>query len=379
MKSNAGQELQTAAEATRREFLKTPVSAGAAGVLLASGTGALARTVQQSERKNVLDEYDPDNTKIARRVSANISDDDLLLLKQLGLRWAGALFGDNNDLDFMSSTQKRFERFGIKIYGGIHSAYSNLKLQLGQPGRDQYIEQYQTFLRNLGKLGIPVASYDFHPANTYTTAHATRRGYVTREFDLAVFREKIEKQRFDREYSAEEIWENYTYFIKAVLPVAEEAGVSMSLHPDDPPLSKMNGVAKIFTHYNGYKRAEEIAGNSKNWGLEFCAGTWSEGGDKMGKDVFEMIRDFGARGKIFVVHFRNVSSTMPHFVETFPDDGYQDMYKLMATLREVRYKGVAIPDHVPELVGDKGIHPIGTAYCITYMRTVLRRANEEIG
>ena len=368
-----------AAEATRREFLKTPVSAGAASVLLASGTGALARTVQQSERKNVLDEYDPDNTKIARRVSANISDDDLLLLKQLGLRWAGALFGDNNDLEFMSSTQKRFERFGIKIYGGIHSAYSNLKLQLGQPGRDQYIEQYQTFLRNLGKLGIPVASYDFHPANTYTTAHATRRGYVTREFDLAVFREKIEKQRFDREYSAEEIWENYTYFIKAVLPVAEEAGVSMSLHPDDPPLSKMNGVAKIFSHYNGYKRAEEIAGNSKNWGLEFCAGTWSEGGDKMGKDVFEMIRDFGARGKIFVVHFRNVSSTMPHFVETFPDDGYQDMYKVMATLREVGYKGVAIPDHVPEVIGDKGIHPIGTAYCITYMRTVLRRANEEIG
>ena len=141
----------------------------------------------------------------------------------------------------------------------------------------------------------------------------------------------------------------------------------------------MNGVPKIFTHYNGYKRAEEIAGNSKNWGLEFCAGTWSEGGDKMGKDVFEMIRDFGARGKIFVVHFRNVSSTMPHFVETFPDDGYQDMYKLMATLREVRYKGVAIPDHVPEVVGDKGIHPIGTTYCITYMRTVLRRANEEIG
>ena len=134
---------------------------------------------------------------------------------------------------------------------------------------------------------------------------------LAREFNLKDFREKIEKQRFDREYSAEEIWGNYTYFIKAVLPVAERADVRLSLHPDDPPLPKMNGVAKVLTDSGGYKRAEQIAGKSKHWGLEFCVGTWSEGGDKMDKDVFEMIRDFGGRGKILVVHFRNVSSPLP--------------------------------------------------------------------
>jgi D-mannonate dehydratase len=95
----------------------------------------------------------------------------------------------------------------------------------------------------------------------------------------------------------------------------------------------MNGVAKLFTHYDGYRRAEEIAGNSRNWGLTFCVGTWSEGGDKMGKDVFEMIRDFGGRGKIFEVHFRNVTGPLPHFIETFPDDGYVDMYQVMKALR----------------------------------------------
>jgi mannonate dehydratase len=371
-------ERRQLSEADRRSFLKSSLAASAAGAVL--GGGFASRQLRAAEEpKQVIDEYDPKNIKIARRVSANIRDEDLLLLKQIGLRWVGVLFGDNEDLNFMHRTQQRFARFGLEIYGGLHFAYRNLKVQLGQPGRDEYIERYQTFLRNLGKLGIGVSSYDFHPANTYTTAQVERRGYIAREFNQSVFRDKIERQRFDREYTSDEIWANYTYFVNAVLPVAEKANVRMSLHPDDPPLAKMNGVAKVFTHYDGYARAEKIAGDSKHWGLEFCVGTWSEGGDKMGKDVFEMIRDFGARGKIQVIHFRNVTSPLPHFVETFPDDGYQDMYKVMKTLREVGYHGVAVPDHIPQMAGDKGIRPIGTAYCIAYMRSLLRRANQEVG
>ena len=178
------------------------------------------------------------------------------------------------------------------------------------------------------------------------------RGYRVREFSVDDFRQKVEKQRFDRTYSAEEIWANYTYFIKAVLPVAEKANVRLGLHPDDPPITPMNGVAKIFTHYDGIRRADEIAGHSPYWGLTFCVGTWSEGGAQMGKDVFGMIQDFGARGKIFAIHFRNVSSPLPRFHETFPDDGYQDMYAVMKALRQVRCTASLIPDHYPGLVGD---------------------------
>ena len=163
------------------------------------------------------------------------------------------------------------------------------------------------------------------------------------------------------------------------LPAAEEANVKLALHPDDPPLAKMNGVAKIFTHYDGYHRAEQISGGSKYWGLTFCVGTWSEGGDRMGKNVFEMIRDFGARGKIFEAHFRNVTGPLPHFVETFPDDGYMDMYQVMKALRQARFSGAVEPDHVPRLAGDSGILRAGTAYCIAVMRAWLRRANEEVG
>jgi mannonate dehydratase len=352
----------------RRRFLQTAL-------------GAAAAPLVAQRAPKVIGEDDPANTKIAHRINARtVTDDDLQFLQQIGMRWARLEFGDGDtSLDYLRATQQRFARFGMRVFSGVHYAYRSLRVQLGQPGRDQDIETYCRFLRDLGKLEIPVASYDFHPANTYTTSHVQRRGYTAREFNLDDFRKKIEKQRFEREYSAEDIWSYYTYFMKAVLPVAEEAGVKLALHPDDPPVARMNGVAKLFTHYEGYRRAEQIAGNSRHWGLTFCVGTWSEGGDRMGKNVFEMIRDFGGRGKIFEVHFRNVSGPLPHFVETFPDDGYLDMYQVMKALRQVRFDGAAEPDHVPRLAGDTGILRAGTAYCIVYMRTLLRRANEEVG
>jgi mannonate dehydratase len=328
-----------------------------------------------------IDEEDPKNTKICHRINARtITDDDLLFLKQIGLRWARLEFGEQETpFEYLRATQERFARYGMRIFSGVHYAYRTRRVQLGESGRDKDIETYRQFLRDIGKLGIPVASYDFHPANTYTTSEVERRGYKTRVFDLTDFRQRVEKRAFDREYSADEIWANYTYFVKAVLPVAEEAGVKLALHPDDPPVAKMNGVAKLFTHYDGYARAEQIAAGSKAWGLTFCAGTWSEGGEKMGKDVFEMIRDFGRRGKIFEVHFRNVSAPLPRFEETFPDDGYMDMYQVMKALREVRFEGAAEPDHVPQLAGDSGLRRAGTAYIVAYMRSLLRRANEEVG
>jgi mannonate dehydratase len=360
----------------RRTFLKSAL--GVASMAIWSGRGSMMASQRSGK---VIEEDDPANTKLAHRLNAReITDDDLLFLKQIGMRWARLEFGSApTSFEFLRSTQQRFAHYGIRIFSGVHYAYRSLKVQLGQTGRDQEIETYRTFLRDLGRLEIPIASYDFHPANTYTTNQVERRGYLTREFSTDDFRKKIEKRQFEREYSAEDIWSNYTYFVKAVLPAAEQAGVKLALHPDDPPLAKMNGVAKLFTHYEGYRRAEQISGGSSNWGLTFCVGTWSEGGKEMGKDVFEMIRDFGGRGKIFEVHFRNVTSPLPQFVETFPDDGYMDMYQVMKALRQVRFSGAAEPDHVPQLAGDSGLRRAGTAYCIAYMRALLRRANEEVG
>jgi mannonate dehydratase len=363
----------------RRGFLKASLAAGAIGALQQAPTLAVpAPAVQLC--KPVIDEHDPRNIKLAHRVPSSASDDELLFLQQIGLRWARVeLQAAEGEYDALSKVQQRFQSYGLRIFSVMHPAYRSLRIQLGQQGRDDDIEQYRTFLRSCGRLGIPLANYDFHPGNTYTTATVRRRAYLAREFNLKDFRARVEKQRFGRQYSAKEIWETYTYFFRAVLPVAEKADVKLGLHPDDPPLAMMNGVAKIFTHYDGYRRAEELAGNSRHWGLTFCIGTWSEGGREMGKDVFEMIQDFGKRRKIFDVHFRNVSASLPHFVETFPDDGYQDMYRVMRELRAVSFDGAMEPDHVPQLVGDKGIRPAGTAYCIACMRSYLRRANAEVG
>ena len=358
----------------RRQFLATPLAAGAAGALLASQRIAPANAADES-----IQEYDEGNVKLAHAISDRASDDDMLFLKQLGLRWVRVNFGDAGaDLDAIRRLQKRLQGHGIQIYSGVYPAYSSPKIQLGLAGRDRDIERYRAFLRNLGQLGVPVAPYDFHPGNTYATTHIRNRGYLTRQFDLQVFRRQVEKQQFEREYTADEIWSNYEYFIQAVLPIAEESDVRLALHPDDPPVPKMNGVDKVFTHYDGYHRAEQISDGSDHWGLTFCIGTWLEGGSAMGKNVFEMIRDFGGRGKIFGVHFRNVSSPLPKFHETFPDDGYQDMYPVMKALREVRFSGSAIPDHIPQMVGDTH-RRTGVAYCIASIRSLLRRANEEVG
>ena len=151
-----------------------------------------------------------------------------------------------------------------------------------------------------------------------------------------------------REFTKDEIWENYTYFIKQVAPVAEEVGVHIGIHPDDPPVPVLAGVPRcIFSNFEGYKRAMEIA-NSPNVGICLCCGTWLEGGKKLtGKDPEEMIRYFGAK-KIWKIHFRNVSAPLPHFVETFMDDGYYDMWKIMKALRDVYVRRHRHPGPQPD-------------------------------
>jgi mannonate dehydratase len=209
----------------------------------------------------------------------------------------------------------------------------------------------------------------------------TRGGAVARAFDAT----KHPRGHWDgkvftgplshgREYTKKEIWENYTYFIKAVTPVAEQEGVRIGIHPDDPPVPELAGVPRcIFGNFDGYVRALEIA-NSPNVGVCLCCGTWLEGGPLMGKSVIDAIQHFGKQRKLFKIHFRNVNAPLPHFVETFVDDGYMDMYKVMKALAEVRFDGIAIPDHVPQMAGGR---ESSYAYTVGYMKALLDRAHAE--
>ena len=150
------------------------------------------------QETDIIDEYDAHNTKISHAVNWNVSDEYLLFLKQIGLKWVRlSVNQDFEDVKSIQKVQRRFQTYGLEIYSAQHFVYRSLDIQLGREGRDKDIETYCNFIRSIGELGIPITIYDFHPANTYTTAMiATRRGYITREFNLHDFRRRVEKQRF---------------------------------------------------------------------------------------------------------------------------------------------------------------------------------------
>ena len=141
-------------------------------------------------------------------------------------------------------------------------------------------------------------------------------------------------------------------------------------------MPELGGVPRcIFANFDGYMRALDIA-NSPNIGVCLCCGTWLEGGKGMGQDILEAIRAFARMEKLWKIHFRNVNTPIPYFVETFVDNGYMDMWKVMKTLQEVDFRGALIADHVPAMVGGR---MSGWAYSIGYIKALLARANAEAG
>ena len=322
--------------------------------------------------------------KLCAQASAKPTDEDLLFLRQIGAEYVSV--GSTPDLrtaEGFLQIKRRYAEAGIAVWNiGNTSVHNMPEVTLNLPGRDAKIEEYKQYLRNLGKAGIFYTTYAHMGNGIWSSGRASIRGAEAREFDLAspnkqgvwdgaVFHEPLSH---GREFTKDEIWDNYAYFIKRVAPVAEEAGVRIGIHPDDPPVPVLAGVPRcVFTSFDGYRRAMEIA-NSPNVGICLCCGTWLEGGRPITeKDPAEMIRYFGAK-KIWKIHFRNVSAPLPHFIETFMDNGYYDMSKIMTALREMNFDGIVILDHSPGMVG--GGHA-QTAYGFAYMRALWNRANAE--
>jgi len=372
--SDANQATEKRLNPDRREFGKMAVGGalGAAAFLSSQAVGSA--TVHPNAP----------GIKICVQSSAKPTDDDLLFLKQLGVGYVSV--GSTPDLrtaEGFLQIKKRYADAGITVWNiGNTSVHNMPEVTLNLPGRDQKIEEYKTYLRNLGKAGIYYTTYAHMGNGIWSSGRAAIRGAEAREFDLAspnkqgvwdtaTFKEPLSHGRV---FTKEEIWENYTYFIKQVAPVAEENSVRIGIHPDDPPAPVLAGVPRcIFGNFEGYKRALEIA-NSPNVGICLCCGTWLEGGKQLtGKDPEEMIRYFGAK-KIWKIHYRNVSAPLPHFVETFMDNGYYDMWKIMKALRDVNFDGIVILDHAPSMVGGRYAE---TAYGVAYMKAFFNRANAE--
>lgn len=326
--------------------------------------------------------------QLAAQCNDKATDEDLQFMQQMGVEWMMVGVGDieNQNADYYKHLKDRFAQYDLQIYRiGNHSVHNMPEVTLNLDRRDEKVEEFATFIRNIGEAGIPYNTYAHMGNGIWSSGRTTRRGGMdARTLDIKNATGRWGGLTFEgdlthgREYTEDELWENYEYMIKKIAPVAEEAGVYIGIHPDDPPVFSLGGVPRcIFGNFEGYKRAMEIA-DSPNIGVCLCVGCWLEGGEEgMGVDVPGAIRYFAERDKLFKVHFRNVSNPMPEpWTETLIDDGYMDMHLVMKTLREVGFDGAVIPDHIPNILGG---HRAGTAYSLAYMRALIQSVNNEAG
>jgi mannonate dehydratase len=246
------------------------------------------------------------------------------------------------------------------------------------PERDRDIEALQTFIRSCAQAGIPSIKYNMSILGVVRTASVPGRGDAT----YAAW--KLKDARPDPPLTragvvdAARFWERIAYFLDRVIPVAHEYKIRMACHPHDPgmPPEGYQGVNRVLGTVDGLKKFITIQ-ESPYHGLNFCQGTVTEMLADPGKEIFDVIRYFGSRKKIFNVHFRNIRGHRDDFVEVFPDEGDVDFVKAILVYKEVGYPYMVMPDHVPQAPGDPGGLQ-SFAFCYGYIRALMQ-AVEQLG
>jgi mannonate dehydratase len=287
------------------------------------------------------------------------------------------LAGDGGywDLSELLRLRERCERAGLVIEGIENVPYRHWDMVLrGLPGRDEQLANYCTTIRNMATAGIMVLGHHFMPTYVWRTDLDARGrgGARVTAFDAARVDDgnalagyKLTPgQPIEEPIGSDRMWENYRVFLDAVLPVAEEVGVRLALHPDDPPTEiPLGGAARIMTSPEGLEHACELSGGSPAWSLDLCLGTVSEMGGE--ESVNRVIDTFGPAGRIAYVHFRDVQGVVPRFQECFLGEGNYDPAAVLRRLADVGFDGFIIDDHVPALIGDEDTwaNTASAAYC----------------
>lgn len=339
--------------------------------------------------------------KFISRLPQGFDDDDLLFLKQLGVEEAYiALPLADHNLAALKEYKDRIESAGLKMHNIHSNLYTfNHDIMLATENRDRAIDGYIAFIELLSKAGLThldqtASPFFVYSSNTtgltrYCTTRSTNLNAILNNAkpfgksawvnpDNLTRMKQIEDYLASgkhREFSREELWDNFAYFLERIIPVIEKNHVTVSLHPSDPPCAEpICGVPQLIRSTSDYKKVYTLT-NSPYLKISFCCGCWLEGGKQFGSLLDDL--EWGLKDdRISMVHLRNITGPLPEFTETFLDNGYFDMYEIFRILRKYRYESYINPDHHPMMVdGEKRRSP--QAYAFGYMRALASCADRE--
>ena len=346
----------------RRQFTRL------AGTALTAGALAESAVIAQTTARPAASR----SASTARmKVGTQHGDSDAILKVLAGLgvnhicsRLPAAVMGPEWTVDALSRLRERVESFGLAL-DMIPLPMSSLEISrmespaimlATEPDRQKQIDDICQMIRNAGRAGIPSVKYNLTFIGVPRTAPTPGRGgarYSTFVYENA---KQDPPLTVAGKIDADTYWERITYFLERVVPVAAEYKIRLACHPQDPGMPRgkgWRGIETVLGSVDGLKRFVSIA-ESPYHGLNFCQGTVSEMLERPGQQIFDVIRHFGSRKKIFNVHFRNIAGGFLNFRETFIDDGDVDMLKAMRVYKEIGYDGMMMPDHVPSIEGDTG-------------------------
>lgn len=305
-----------------------------------------------------------------------------------GTGWGDARGDTLWTYDEMHGLVQSLARHGLKL-----AAIENFSpkfwsdILLDGPRRDEQIAGLKQLIRDAGRAGVPCIGYNFSIAGVWgwTRGPFSRAGAVSVGFDSS--RIKLDDPLPDGvlwnmryrdpipgappvHVTNEQLWDRLTRFLEELVPVAEEAGVRLAAHPDDPPVQAMRGTARLVNQPHKYDRLLNVIDSRSN-STELCLGTLQE---MTTGNIYETVRDIARRDRIGYIHFRNVKGKVPKYIETFVDDGDIDIVEIIRILRDEGFDGVLIPDHTPELQCAAPWHA-GMAYALGYMRALVNAAD----
>lgn len=292
-------------------------------------------------------------------------------------------------LDSLLKIKEDAGKFGLNIYGIENFSPADwYDILLDGPEKNNQMEHLKQIIRNVGKAGIKSFGYNFSLAGVWGHqkkpvarggALATCFNAAELPIDAPIPRGQIWNMTFDpnagagyiNEIDTAELWERFRWFLKELLPAAEEAGVEMALHPDDPPMPRLRNTPRLVYRPELYQKAMETASPANK--IELCLGSLQE---MQGEDIYTVTERYLARGKISYVHFRNVKGKVPNYTEVFVDEGDIDMLRILRLMEKYHFGGVLIPDHTPLMTCDSPWHA-GMAYAIGYMQAAIRACGEQ--